>query len=64
LQVIELRVPALRDRREEIVSLVEFFLNKYARVYRRPSLRPSQVLIDAILDYSWPRLTSASSRTL
>jgi len=54
LQVIELRVPALRDRREEIVSLVEFFLNKYARVYRRPSLRPSQVLIDAILDYSWP----------
>jgi DNA-binding NtrC family response regulator len=54
LQVIELRVPALRDRREEIVSLVEFFLAKYARVYRRPSLRPSQVLIDAILDYSWP----------
>ena len=54
LQVIELRVPALRDRREEIISLVEFFLAKYARVYRRPSLRPSQVLIDAILDYSWP----------
>jgi hypothetical protein len=26
LQVIELRVPALRDRREEIISLVEFFL--------------------------------------
>jgi DNA-binding NtrC family response regulator len=54
LQVIELRVPALRDRREEIVSLVEFFLTKYARVYRRPTLRPSQVLLDAILDYSWP----------
>ena len=54
LQVIELRVPALRDRREEIVSLVEFFLTKYARVYRRPALRPSQALLDAILDYSWP----------
>ena len=54
LQVIELRVPALRDRREEIVSLVEFFLTKYARVYRRPALRPSPVLLDAILDYSWP----------
>jgi DNA-binding NtrC family response regulator len=54
LQVIELRVPALRDRREEIISLVEFFLTKYARVYRRPQLRPSPVLIDAILDYSWP----------
>jgi DNA-binding NtrC family response regulator len=54
LQVIELRVPALRDRREEIVSLVEFFLAKYARVYRRPPLRPSQRLIETILDYSWP----------
>jgi two-component system response regulator AtoC len=54
LQVIELRVPALRDRREEIVSLVEFFLAKYARVYRRPPLRPSQTLIETILDYSWP----------
>ena len=54
LQVIELRVPALRDRREEIISLVEFFLAKYARVYRRPQLRASQVLLDAILDYSWP----------
>jgi DNA-binding NtrC family response regulator len=54
LQVIELRVPALRDRREEIVSLVEFFLAKYARVYRRPPLRASQVLVDAILDYTWP----------
>jgi DNA-binding NtrC family response regulator len=54
LQVIELRVPALRDRREEIVSLVEFFLAKYARVYRRPPLRPSQLLIETILDYSWP----------
>jgi len=54
LQVIELRVPALRDRREEIVSLVEFFLAKYARVYRRPPLRPSQTLLDTILDYSWP----------
>ena len=33
---------------------MEFFLAKYARVYRRPQLRPSPVLIDAILDYSWP----------
>jgi DNA-binding NtrC family response regulator len=54
LQVIELRVPALRDRREEIPALVEFFLAKYARVYRRPLLRPTQVLLDTIKAYSWP----------
>ena len=50
LQVIELRVPPLRERREEIPPLVEFFLAKYASVYRRPPVRPSRVLSDALLD--------------
>ena len=54
LQVIELRVPALRERREEIPALVEFFLAKYASVYRRPPVRPSRVLIEALMDYAWP----------
>jgi DNA-binding NtrC family response regulator len=54
LQVIELRVPPLRERREEIPALVEFFLSKYARVYRRPPLRPSPVLMDGILRHQWP----------
>jgi two-component system response regulator AtoC len=54
LQVIELRVPPLRERREEIPALVEFFLVKYAKVYRRPAARPSSVLMEALIDYSWP----------
>ena len=54
LQVIELRVPPLRDRPEEIAPLVEFFLSKYSRVYRRPALRPSPVMMDAIANHVWP----------
>jgi two-component system response regulator AtoC len=54
LQVIELRVPPLRERREEIPSLVEFFLSKYASVYRRPLVRPSRALLDAVMSYPWP----------
>jgi two-component system, NtrC family, response regulator AtoC len=54
LQVIELHIPALRLRRDEIPALVEFFLVKYAKVYRRPSVRPSPVLLDALLDHPWP----------
>ncbi|MEO5819061.1 MAG: sigma-54 dependent transcriptional regulator [Vicinamibacteraceae bacterium] len=54
LQVIELRIPPLRERREEIQALVEFFLSKYAAVYRRPPVRPSRGLLDALLGYSWP----------
>ncbi len=54
LQVIELRVPPLRERREEIQSLVEFFLSKYAAVYRRPTVRPSRALLEALVAYPWP----------
>jgi DNA-binding NtrC family response regulator len=54
LQVIELRIPPLRERREEIASLVEFFLHKYAGVYRRPAVRPSRVLLEALVNYQWP----------
>lgn len=54
LQVIEVHIPPLRERREEIPQLLEFFLLKFAAVYRRPPVRPSLVLQDALLSYEWP----------
>ncbi len=54
LQVIEVHVPPLRERREEISQLIEFFLLKFAAVYRRPAVRPSIVLQDSLLAYEWP----------
>jgi two-component system response regulator AtoC len=54
LQVIEIRVPPLRQRRDEIPSLTEFFLRRYAERYGRPVMKPSPVLRDALLAYGWP----------
>ena len=54
LQVIEVRVPSLRERREEVQSLIDYFLLKYAATYRRPAMRPSLVLQEALLAYDWP----------
>jgi two-component system response regulator AtoC len=54
LQVIELRIPPLRQRRNEIPALIEFFLLRYARLYRRPAPRPSQLLLDTLEGYAWP----------
>jgi two-component system response regulator AtoC len=54
LQVIELHVPPLRSRREEIGPLVEFFVAKYSRLYRRPFVRVSAALMKALTDYPWP----------
>jgi len=54
LQVIEIRVPPLRERRDEIIPLVEFFLQRYAARYGRPAARPSARLREAFLNYPWP----------
>ena len=54
LQVIEVHIPALRERREEVPQLIEFFLLKFASVYHRPPVRPSLVLQEALLSYEWP----------
>jgi two-component system response regulator AtoC len=54
LQVIELMVPPLRHRREEIGSLVEFFTGKYTKVFRRPAIRASRQLHESLATYTWP----------
>ena len=54
LQVIELFVPPLRERREEIPQLIEFFLVKYSERYGRPLRRPSDALRETLLEYAWP----------
>jgi two-component system response regulator AtoC len=54
LQVIEIRVPPLRERRDEIIPLVEFFLIKYAARYGRPAAKPSARLREALTAYAWP----------
>ena len=54
LQVIELMVPPLRQRRAEIPALAEFFLAKYGRLYRRTPIRPTSLFMEKLVSYWWP----------
>jgi len=54
LQVIEIHVPPLRERRAEILPLAEFFLIKYSARYGRSVGRMSARLRDALVNYAWP----------
>jgi two-component system, NtrC family, response regulator AtoC len=54
LSVFELRVPALRDRHEEIPLLLGHLMNRLTRRYGVPAPRFSSTLLDACQQYAWP----------
>ena len=54
LNVIPIRVPPLRERREDIPLLVNHFLKKYASAAGRSILRVHAASLAALCDYEWP----------
>jgi two-component system response regulator AtoC len=54
LKVIELTVPSLRDRRDEVPTLTDFFIARYARKYKRPATPISDELHQLFNEYNWP----------
>ncbi len=54
LNVVCINMPPLRDRREEIPALVDFFLAKYAAHYNRPQTELSRATLDTLMQYDWP----------
>jgi two-component system response regulator AtoC len=54
LKVIEVTVPPLRERREEITHLTSLFINRYSRRYNRPVHTLSDELQQLFQSYEWP----------
>jgi DNA-binding NtrC family response regulator len=54
LNMIELRVPALRERAEDIPSYIEFFSQRFAERYRLPVWTPSADAIAEFCSFDWP----------
>jgi len=54
LMVFPIRLPPLRDRREDIPQLAAHFLKRYAEEYRIESPGFTQDALDALSSYNWP----------
>jgi len=54
LRVIEVTVPPLRERRTELAHLTEFFIDRYARRYKRPVRQLSDELQQLFQTHTWP----------
>jgi DNA-binding NtrC family response regulator len=54
LNTIEIQLPPLRDRREDIPALATHFLRQHAQRYRKPIAGFEPPAMQALLDHPWP----------
>ena len=54
LNTIELHLPALRDRVDDVFPLAQHFLAAHGQRYNRPMLGFSEEAVEAMRGYSWP----------
>lgn len=54
LNVINIHLPSLRDRKEDIIPLAEHFISHYSRKFNKPVKRISDEARDLLVRYDWP----------
>jgi len=54
LNIVSLHIPSLRERKEDIPILVEYFVSKYSREYNKPIKEISEDAMEIFISYPWP----------
>ena len=54
INVVNIAVPPLRERKEDIPLLGDYFLKRYKEMYNRDSIKISPRLMELFLAYPWP----------
>lgn len=54
LNTVEVRIPALRERKEDIFAIAHYYLQVFSRKYQKEGLTFSEQATTAITQYHWP----------
>lgn len=54
LNVVTLEIPPLRQRKDDILPLAEYFLNNHASFYQEPKKKLTEDVKTLLLNYAWP----------
>ena len=54
LNIVSLHIPPLRERKEDIIPLIDYFVEKYSKENSKEKLSLSKEAVDIILKYNFP----------
>lgn len=54
LNTVEIRVPSLRERMDDVPLLLEYFIRRYASKYKRLGIKVDKAVINKLKKYPWP----------
>jgi two-component system NtrC family response regulator len=54
LNIVSIHIPPLRDRKEDILPLIDFFLHKYSEENGKSDIEISKEAIDVLMKYNYP----------
>ncbi len=54
INVIAVHMPPLRDRKEDIAAIVEYYLKKYSKVNNKEIINVAEDVMQMFKNYSWP----------
>lgn len=54
INTVELKMPSLKDRKDDIDLLVKHFMDMYGKKYKKPKMRIDQNTVGKLKRYHWP----------
>ncbi|HDR51141.1 MAG TPA: sigma-54-dependent Fis family transcriptional regulator [Mariniphaga anaerophila] len=54
INTIHIDIPPLRERKEDIVAVADFFLKKYCGKYRKQCMKINEAGMEKLINYRWP----------
>ena len=54
INTVEIQLPPLRERQEDVALLVDYFLDLYTKKYQKPKKRISSATLKKLEKYHWP----------
>ena len=54
INTVQIHLPPLREREDDLIILTEYFLERFARKYDKPGLRIGQKTLDVLKSHQWP----------